>query len=232
MRTMGVIKEAPVVEFCTSTDNPPNANLIHQRGTLGILVLAPPIRLLQMNQRAWHLIRQIDHSDWGNGNGNGDSKTAKGLLPAVLLQICVETFKHLQSRTATKDWEQFEVRQIIGAPDHPMLVRGFGVPDSRSSQHSRIIVILEEVGRRKGESKEVQEIGSSKEGFSQQAMERFQFTDREQDVVQCLGKGWINKEIGSELGIALPTVKEHIRHIMEKTKSTTRTGILMQILRS
>ena len=231
MRVMDVMKEAAVVEFSSSTDHPLNANLIHQRGSLGILVLAPPIRLLQMNQRAWHLIRQIDHSDWGNGNGN--SKTAKGLLPPVLLQICVETFKHLQGRTVTKDWEQFEVRQIIGGPNHPMLVRGFGVPDSRGSQHSRIIVILEEVGRRKEESKkEVQEIGSAKEGFSQQAMKRFQFTDREQEVVQCLGKGWINKEIGSELGIALPTVKEHIRHIMEKTKSTTRTGILMQILRS
>ncbi len=230
MRAMGVIKEAAVIEFSNSTDNPLNANLIHQRGTLGILVLAPPIRLLQMNQRAWHLIRQIDHSDWGNGNGN--SKTAKGLLPPVLLQICVETFKHLQGRTVTKDWEQFEVRQIIGGPNNPMLVRGFGVPDSRGSQHSRIIVILEEVGRRKGESKELQEIDSSKEGVSQQVMERFQLTDREQDVVQCLARGWINKEIGSELGIALPTVKEHIRHIMEKTKSTTRTGILMQILRS
>jgi len=26
-------------------------------------------------------------------------------------------------------------------------------------------------------------------------------------------------------------VKEHIKHIMEKTKTTTRTGILVQVLR-
>lgn len=246
MRSMGVINETVAAEFCNSTDTPRMANLIHQRGSLGILVLAPPVRLQQMNQRAWHLITQINHSDGGNGNGN--SKTAKGLLPAVLLQICVETFKHLHSRTATKDWEQFEVKKIIGAPHHPILVRGFGAPDSRGSQHSRIVIILEEIGRRKEESKELREIGSLEEGSSQQTydhitlsgqkrslrdrlMERFQFTEREQEVIQCLMKGWINKEIASELGIALPTVKEHIRHIMDKTKTTTRTGVLMRIFR-
>jgi len=29
----------------------------------------------------------------------------------------------------------------------------------------------------------------------------------------------------------LPTVKEHIRHIMTKTRTTTRTGILIQVFR-
>ena len=78
----------------------------------------------------------------------------------------------------------------------------------------------------------MEELGSPKEDGNLQATERFQFTDREQGVVQCLAKGWTNKEISRELGIALPTVKEHIRHIMEKTKSTTRTGVLAQIFRS
>lgn len=246
MRSMGVINEPVAAKFCNSTDTPFMANLIHQRGNIGMLVLAPPVRLQQMNQRAWHLITQINHSDGGKRDNN--SKTAKGLLPPALLQICAETFKHLRGRSASKDWEQFEVKKIIGAPHHPILVRGFGVPDSRSSQHSRIIIILEDIGRRKEESEELREIGSSMEGSSQQTddqitlsgpkrslrdrlMELFQLTDREQEVVQCLMKGWVNKEIASTLGIALPTVKEHIRHIMDKTKANTRTGILMRIFR-
>lgn len=235
MSSMGVINETVAGKFRNSIDTPLMADIIQQRGSLGLLVLAPPVRVLQMNQRAWHLITQINHDDGGKRNNN--SKTAKGLLPAVLLQISVKTFKHLHGRSAAKDWEQFEVKQIIGAPHHPILVRGFGVPDSRGSQHSRIIMILEEIGRRKegeGSSQQTHDpmtLSGQKRSLRDRLGELFQFTDREQDVVQCLMKGWVNKEIGCALGIALPTVKEHIRHIMEKTKATTRTGILMRIFR-
>ena len=63
-----------------------------------------------------------------------------------------------------------------------------------------------------------------------QARERFQLTEREQAVVEHLTKGWTNKEIAAALRITEQTVKEHIKHIMEKTGSTTRTAILMKIL--
>src|SRR5437762_9816090 len=65
------------------------------RGGPGVLVLAPPMRLLHMNQRAWDLTSHIDHCE----NGNGISKAAKGLLPAPLLQLCAEIFRHLKDRT-------------------------------------------------------------------------------------------------------------------------------------
>jgi len=229
MRDVAVMKEAAVVKFFDSFDNASSDNLIHQRGSLGILVLAPPARLLQMSHQAWDLIRQIHDDELANGEGK--SKTAKGLLPTALLQICRETFTHLQSRTSTKDWEQFEVRQIIGAPKNPMLIRGFGVPDRRGSEHARIIVILEALGRREKESNRSGENEQWNGDVNEQTKERFQFTDRQQEVVQCLARGWTNKEIASNLGIALPTVKEHVRHIMEKTESNTRTGVLMRILR-
>ena len=229
MRDVAVMKEAAVVKFFDSFDNSSRDNLIHQRGSLGILVLALPARLLQMSHRAWDLIRQIHDEEVENGEGK--SKTGKGLLPTALLQICRETFTHLQSRTTTKDWEQFEVRQIIGAPNNPMLIRGFGVPDRRGSEHARIIVILEALGRREKESKRSEEHEQGNGEVNEQTKERFQFTDRQQEVAKCLARGWTNKEIATNLGIALPTVKEHVRHIMEKTESNTRTGVLMRILR-
>jgi DNA-binding NarL/FixJ family response regulator len=49
-------------------------------------------------------------------------------------------------------------------------------------------------------------------------------------VVQNLAKGWTNKEIAMELGISEPTVKAHIKNIMDKTKCTTRTAIVAQVL--
>jgi DNA-binding NarL/FixJ family response regulator len=50
-------------------------------------------------------------------------------------------------------------------------------------------------------------------------------------VVQELLKGWTNKEIAAALTVTEQTIKEHIKHIMAKTKTSTRTGILVQVLR-
>jgi hypothetical protein len=71
----GVLKEAALVRFFNSIDNSYSENLIHQRGSLGILLLAPPARLLQMSQRAWDLIR-------GSGQGSGLAITHPPARPA------------------------------------------------------------------------------------------------------------------------------------------------------
>lgn len=104
----------------------------------------------------------------------------------------------------------------MGDHEHPVLLRGLGLPD-RDLQRSRILVMMEEVGRRK-------------ETITEQAKEVFRLTNREQAVVQHLLKGWTNKQIANALGITEQTVKEHIMHIMQKTHTTTRTEILVQIL--
>jgi DNA-binding NarL/FixJ family response regulator len=65
----------------------------------------------------------------------------------------------------------------------------------------------------------------------EQAKELFRLTDREVSVVQHLLKGWTNKEIANALTVTEQTVKEHIKHIMAKTKTSTRTGILVHVLR-
>ena len=78
----------------------------------------------------------------------------------------------------------------------------------------------------------MEEVGCRQQAGTEQAKERFQLTDREQAVIEHLAKGWTNKEIANALGITEQTVKEHIKHIMQKTKSTTRTGILAQVFRS
>jgi DNA-binding NarL/FixJ family response regulator len=74
-------------------------------------------------------------------------------------------------------------------------------------------------------------IGRWQETGIKQAMALFNLTDREQAVVENLSRGWTNKEIARELKITEQTVKEHIKHIMQKTKTSTRTGILAQVLR-
>ncbi len=187
--------------------------LVEQRVSPGMLVLAPPMRLLHMNQHAWELLRRLSNGETGNGHAH----QAKGLLPESLHETCVEIFVHLQDRSHAKDWERFEIKRVIGSPQQPVLIRGFGVPDRSGRRHPRVILLLEAIGRRK-------------EGLNEETRQRFQFSEREQAVVQYLVKGWTNKEIASALQLALPTVKEHIRHIMAKTNTTTRTGILVRVL--
>lgn len=47
-------------------------------------------------------------------------------------------------------------------------------------------------------------------------------TKREHDVLQCLAKGYSNKQIGEELFISENTVKNHVRNILEKLQLNSR----------
>ena len=193
----------------------PADNLADQRAGAGIVVLSSSMQLLHMNRQAAELSKLINMAE----NGGAPAKSAQGVLPAALTELCTEVLKALQVRTEAKDWEQFEVKRIAGNPNQPVLLRGFGLPDRGGIQYARLVVTLEELGRRHQLNID-------------QAKERFQLTNREQSVVENLAKGWTNKEIANALKITEQTVKEHIKHIMRKTNSTTRTGVLVQVFRS
>jgi DNA-binding CsgD family transcriptional regulator len=185
-------------------------SIAEKRAGPGILLLTSSMQLLYRDRRTWELCGQINKAQNG--------KAANGVLPPAVAELCAEIMKTLQVRTEAKDWEHFRVKRIIGDPKRPVLLRGVGLPDRSGIQQSRILITMEEVGRRQ-------------EAVTEQAKELFHLTDREVSVVQNLLKGWTNKEIANELGVTEQTVKEHIKHIMEKTKTTTRTGILVQVLR-
>jgi DNA-binding CsgD family transcriptional regulator len=54
-------------------------------------------------------------------------------------------------------------------------------------------------------------------------------TDREQDVLELLLKGLPNKLICRELNVALPTVKNHVKNILRKTKTTNRSEMIARL---
>jgi DNA-binding CsgD family transcriptional regulator len=177
------------------------------RGGPGLIILSTDNRLLHMNRRGWELIRHIN-----DAQTVAETVKAGGLLPAAVTDICTEIHTLLKAQLGSKDWEQLEVRRLVGDPKRPILLRGFALP----GPDSRVLIVMEAMGRR--------------ERVAQQIQERFQLTNREQSVVQNLAKGFTNKEIASALGITEPTVKAHIKHIMEKTKCSTRTAIVAQVL--
>ncbi|MFO1475518.1 MAG: response regulator transcription factor [Verrucomicrobiota bacterium] len=53
---------------------------------------------------------------------------------------------------------------------------------------------------------------------------------REQEVLDCLAKGFLYKEIAEKLGISYETVHTYIRRIYEKLQVRTRTEAIRQVL--
>jgi two-component system nitrate/nitrite response regulator NarL len=58
-----------------------------------------------------------------------------------------------------------------------------------------------------------------------------ELTPRERQVVELVGQGLKNREIGSELGIRPGTVKVHLKHIFEKTGVRGRFGLALSGLK-
>jgi DNA-binding NarL/FixJ family response regulator len=64
------------------------------------------------------------------------------------------------------------------------------------------------------------------------AKEKMQLSKREEEVLNLLSKGYLYKEIASELGIANDTVHNHIRRIYEKLHVHSRTEAVVKYLKS
>jgi DNA-binding CsgD family transcriptional regulator len=188
---------------------------VDQRAGSGIVVLSASMQLLHMNRQASELAKKINAVE----HGGQTAKSAHGVLPTALTELCGEIIKALHVRTEAKDWEQFELKRVAGDPNQPILLRGFGLPDRGGVQNARLVVTMEEIGRKQNLNAE-------------HARDRFNLTNREQAVVEHLAKGWTNKEIANALEITEQTVKEHIKHIMRKTNASTRTGILVHMFNS
>lgn len=56
-------------------------------------------------------------------------------------------------------------------------------------------------------------------------------TEREEEILARLSKGYANKEIADQLSISVPTVRTHLRHIYEKLHVRSRTEAVAKFLR-
>jgi DNA-binding NarL/FixJ family response regulator len=58
---------------------------------------------------------------------------------------------------------------------------------------------------------------------TQNGVSKAQLTDRELEVLQLIAKGYANKEIASQLGVAVSTIRRHIENIYSKLHVHCRT---------
>ena len=177
--------------------------LAEQRGGHGVLMVTSRGRILLIDSRAAGYCRQM----------RVVTEDRKGRLPLSIVKIVNEIAESLEVRSRHKDGESFSVRRVIEGRDGSIFVEAIGLPAKGRVTERRILLTLEMIIPR----------------TSVRRMDAFHLTPRETGVVERLLQAATNKEIAQAMGISEQTAKEHIKHIMRKTNTTTRTGIVMAI---
>jgi DNA-binding NarL/FixJ family response regulator len=180
-------------------------SIAHQRTGHGILLVSARGEVLMMDGRASDFCRQMKDV----------TAEAEGPLPVPILKLVKEIAELQHLRSHSKDWEDFKVKRVIRGQEGYILVMGIGLPASVGHDTLATILLTMDV--------------ITPRSTAPRRREDFLLTPKERSVVDFLFKGYTNKEIAKASDVKVQTAKEHIKHIMEKTRTTTRTGIIMAI---
>lgn len=179
-----------------------------RRSIPGVLLFSGTGEVLFMNSEAEVLSRQIIGARY--------CAEAQDDLPSEVLELCESLRNLLDSPESGMPEGQHELRRVTGDLKTPVLLRGFPLAAHSEKDEACMLIIMEKIGR-------------ERRIVPDQAKDHYRLTDREVEIVKYISEGWTNKEIARHLTISEHTVKEHVRHLLKKTKTTTRTGILAQI---
>ena len=175
----------------------------------GVILFNSIGQLLFMNKEAQQYVRQLQPL--------GIQKAGGGLIPPDVHSVVRDLISRLLECEHPKDCESIQVERLLFSPDQGLLVRGFCIPDEPIATNSRVLVTIEKLQ---------QKIGCPDINIQY----RYHLTQREQMVIIYLMLGFTNKEIANRLNLSEYTVKEHLKRIMQKTKTTTRTGLLARMV--
>ena len=112
MKDLGVLESA--------TELPVHMeNIAEQRSGPGLMVLTPQLQTLHMNRQAVELCREL-------AQGASGASAAAG-LPRPVHDLATDIRSMLQIKTEAKDWEQLQVRRLIGDTRRAVLLRGYAL---------------------------------------------------------------------------------------------------------
>ena len=112
---------------------------------------------------------------------------------------------------------QLRLVQLVEGPHHPFLFHGIGIPDMFGRNEGRLLIILVP-------------LVTQDTATTYTSIDRITLTPRETHVAQHLANGLTNKEIANKLNLREFTVKDHVKRLMRKTRTTTRTGVVSRLL--
>src|SRR4029079_18479166 len=139
------------------------------------------------------------------------------LIPEDIHAIVRDLISHLMQCDHPKDCETIQVERVCFGLEQRLLLRGLCVPDEPLVRTTRLLIIMEKLNQKL-------------ECPDANIHQRYHLTEREQMVIIYLMLGFTNKEIATRLNLSEYTVKEHLKRIMQKTKTTTRTGLLARMV--
>lgn len=182
--------------------------VVASRRSPGIVILNGLGEVIHVNDTAWEMLSVMRRHMAVSKNG---------LVPEIVIGLCHELEAKVSGRLSVSSHTRLEATHLMATADGNVLLRALALEGAKDlpTEGRRFLVMLEKVVER--------------EPVHVAGQERFGLTDRERQVTQALTQGFTNKEIGNALGITEPTVKAHIKHIMEKMKCNTRTAIVSRL---
>jgi DNA-binding CsgD family transcriptional regulator len=175
----------------------------------GVILFTSMGQLLFMNREAQACVRQLQPLAL--------QKTGGCLIPPDVHSVVRDLINRLLECGHPKDCESIQVERLFFSSDQGILLRGFCIPDEPIATNSRVLVTIEKLHQR---------VACPDTNIQ----DRYHLTQREQMVIIYLMLGFTNKEIANRLNLSEYTVKEHLKRIMQKTKTTTRTGLLARMV--
>lgn len=200
-----IFMDAPTQSPATTSDLD---TILASRRSPGIVILNGLGEIVHVNDTAWQTLSVLRQHVPVSENG---------LVPRSLIDLCHELDTKMSGGGPVPSHARLEATHILSTVDGAVLLRALSLEGAKdlSGQEKRFLIMLEHVAER--------------EPLNAAVQERYGLTAREWQVSQSLTQGFTNKEIGNALGITEPTVKAHIKHIMEKMKCTTRTAIVSRL---
>jgi len=193
----------------TLTNGRKQDSAVRQHHATGVLLFSSAGQLLFMNHEAQNYIRQLQ-SFTAKENGTC-------LIPEDIHAVVRDLISQLMQCDHPKDYETIQVERICFGLEQRLLLRGLCVPDQPLVRNTRLLIIMEKLNQKL-------------ECPDANIQQRYHLTEREQMVIIYLMLGFTNKEIATRLNLSEYTVKEHLKRIMQKTKTTTRTGLLARMV--
>jgi DNA-binding CsgD family transcriptional regulator len=181
-----------------------------QKGITGVILFTSTGQRLFMNTEAQAFIRTLQPLS--------TSENGASLLPEQIHTVVRDLIGHLIQCGHPQDCARIQVERLCFANDQRFLLRGFCIPDEPLALNSRFLVIMEKLHQRELQCPDTN------------IQQRYHLTEREQMVIIYLMLGFTNKEIANRMHLSEYTVKEHLKRIMHKTKTTTRTGLLARMI--
>lgn len=122
----------------------PREDRVSRLSCPGIMVFSYRLQLRYMNPRALKMTGHLGQVETG--------PFTMSLIRQVI-ELRGRVQQTLASRIAATFWEPFELKRYLFEPGRKILLRGIGLPDRKATDHSRIVIVLEEVRPREAKAR-------------------------------------------------------------------------------